>query len=1799
MTQTTTLLPKIQLFFSFLILITLNHFALQAQINIQSNATDLKVCGASNALNIILTPETESNTPIRININLPEGIEYQDNSLNILQSPSNLTLQITNILQAGTNLQLEVTSSNGTWANGEELDFILQRTANCTAIDFAQIGGTFADEITLSQNETILANQNANYGIQFASLSIFQPAPVAGDSGQKIFRNITLNNGGFACADDVTYFIVVEQGLQVEAIRFGLFNIPLTFSGDTVFAELNDVLLGVGNGDTCFDDGESIELIEELRTFSCNTLLIETQHNVRWGCKDDFCNPFSGTTGNVVIIGGTDESQIRIETLQYNTPGTCANGQGEFRIINDGTSNENDPGYIINLLANIEWNFSNETAPCPRAAGVIQNITVNGHPYNQGNYNSGQYRINLAANQNPDLGVTDADGDGFYDDLLPNDTLQIRYEIDFDCFEACFCDVGVLTDISSIFYNDFCGANVYEQDIESNFTIERSYQIPSASFPNDIEVGTIATLEICSNIDQNLNCPSDQSTLFAYLPDSLVLSPDLPNAYLTDGTPLTAIIENDTLKVTGIEGISVNCINVDLIWTGEVNPESYSFSFDLLYECEAGCDCFEAIDCGTFSRTPTLDEIPDTCVNILQIATSLERQTLGWKDFQLTQSVNPLEEDINLQFALACDTIHYQSQTFVEENIENLTSIRFRLSYAGQIEGEDLLNWFVGNIRWYDSTQGQSFDCVLPHSLLQGQILEGESLAIDLGIDELFGICEWDAAAFSQGDSLIFIGDFEVLEGGLNNDFVINPAVTFSFYARDTSDLAFKLQCGSSNASNLQMYQNQSLLKDSTYAVEACTAQTLEIAWSNDIDNLENGPITLDFFPNEIRPDLRFDSVVFQFPKALQYVEGSARINYFPNPIGEYFIGTPTIQESADALQYTFVNQGDWVVGDRLNFLKDTTGNETINGYFALDFWADCTGGNKIEATLYAQTNIYSPNPDCRSQIVLHKTYPLSYDKPQIGANLITTNLDGVAGQVTAQLEYCNNSGQMNMSNAFLLFEPNTDPITVISSNIGTLITLEDGLQLLQLGNLPPLQCLDIELQLSYNNCVEAALLKTFFSWDCLNYPNNIDQVRCDKALRSIQITPKEAEVQLDVQVPAEAIQLCDTMYYDFTINSAQLANITQPILLLDLPPLQGLVLTNSNTIEYPLGTPPRAFTAAINGNQLLIDVGLADSENEPSGQVTSLGINGFALSSNADERKARIRLGFTTDCNFVAGSNIRASIFANLPCGAPAVGSGFSQILPPVLIQGIDNSYQTELEVNASTLEVCQSNTTVEIKIFNANNQIINESDAHCYLFLPEGLNYSDGSFQAIAGNVETPTISSNPTVNQLDFNLTYGESVEDSIVFQIEVFADQNFVCQGESLEIIAQTVELQNTNCSTTNEECNLATQTNEGTGFFEIPLNNAAISLQSATASIDCASNDNQFELNVTLQNEGNQLSSNIFTVSIYLDTNFNGELDEEDLFFDNLLYDTSIDINETVSFSSFFGAEEVLGFPLIVFLETEGNCESCANLPLLIESIEALNNTLEVGAELICLNDAYQLVVTIEGGLPPYSISGTVESSTSDPIFQSDTLALDSLYSITVADAQGCFRQLLGLVECTTLPIELLSFEGKAQDNGNYLQWFTASETNNDFYTLEHSVDGRTFTKIATTEGAGTSLTPQTYDFLDRFAPIGVSYYRLSQTDFDRTTRYLGTISLRRQQTPIQSFRIQRIYPIPTSDILFIEFDNPSANDLELELVNTLGQTVRRQHIGGAINKLEFDCSGLEKGLYLLRIGGVWEKVMVR
>lgn len=183
------------------------------------------------------------------------------------------------------------------------------------------------------------------------------------------------------------------------------------------------------------------------------------------------------------------------------------------------------------------------------------------------------------------------------------------------------------------------------------------------------------------------------------------------------------------------------------------------------------------------------------------------------------------------------------------------------------------------------------------------------------------------------------------------------------------------------------------------------------------------------------------------------------------------------------------------------------------------------------------------------------------------------------------------------------------------------------------------------------------------------------------------------------------------------------------------------------------------------------------------------------------------------------------------------------------------------------------------------------------------------------------------------------------------------------------------------------------------------------------------------------------------------------------------------------------------------------------------------------------------------------------------------------------------RFTLGLFN--VLPIELLSFEAQITDEKQVeLLWETASEINNDYFTIERSKDAVNWEVLGTLDAVGNSSQVEKYSLTDKQPLPTVSYYRLKQTDIDGQFSYssIQSISLNENQTEVE------LYPNPTKGILRLSGVQTQLNTVEV--YNALGQNVSTHVRISRIDEqsLELDLSALKAGTYYVKTADAMHKV---
>jgi hypothetical protein len=163
---------------------------------------------------------------------------------------------------------------------------------------------------------------------------------------------------------------------------------------------------------------------------------------------------------------------------------------------------------------------------------------------------------------------------------------------------------------------------------------------------------------------------------------------------------------------------------------------------------------------------------------------------------------------------------------------------------------------------------------------------------------------------------------------------------------------------------------------------------------------------------------------------------------------------------------------------------------------------------------------------------------------------------------------------------------------------------------------------------------------------------------------------------------------------------------------------------------------------------------------------------------------------------------------------------------------------------------------------------------------------------------------------------------------------------------------------------------------------------------------------------------------------------------------------------------------------------------------------------------------------------------------------------------------------------TTLPIELSKFNAEKSNRTVLLNWQTESETQNDYFQIEHSLDGKNYITLDKVEGAGNSAVQKKYQYSHRTPFDGLNYYRLKQTDFDGSFEYSKVV-----QVDMSSKEV-RIYPNPVAEVLFVESKNET--DLTISIYDNMGKLIRTPQIDAAHEQM-VNVSGLIPGIYYMEV----------
>lgn len=169
-----------------------------------------------------------------------------------------------------------------------------------------------------------------------------------------------------------------------------------------------------------------------------------------------------------------------------------------------------------------------------------------------------------------------------------------------------------------------------------------------------------------------------------------------------------------------------------------------------------------------------------------------------------------------------------------------------------------------------------------------------------------------------------------------------------------------------------------------------------------------------------------------------------------------------------------------------------------------------------------------------------------------------------------------------------------------------------------------------------------------------------------------------------------------------------------------------------------------------------------------------------------------------------------------------------------------------------------------------------------------------------------------------------------------------------------------------------------------------------------------------------------------------------------------------------------------------------------------------------------------------------------------------------------------------------LPVELLSFTVNTTDQGNVItNWVTGSEINSSHFIIEKSINAIDFEYVGKVDGAGNSSLVNNYSLKDENPFTGVSYYRLTQFDFNGDSEIFSpvAVNLDKLTTDIT------LYPNPGFQTTFLKLQSEKVDNTTITVYDVSGRMAYRfeSPLQKGDNLIKLDISDLPAGHYVVNL----------
>lgn len=1341
-----------------LLFVTFNRFASAQFITYPVAAESVTRGLSSSLLTVQISFPACTNVSVSINLgatNTPGLIEYIPGSVTKINGVGTITES--NI----SDLRNPVFSIGNTTL-GQTLRFTILRRAYCgsaaSSKDNVVVTGTGT---SCNFSET---NANINtYTLLSPAFTITPPSSlVNAEVGSTYNRNISIVNGGNGCADTVGFWIKYPAAsMQLNGLTIG--GNPLTpefNNGDSAYYKLSGTQLGP-DGLLC--NGESVALVENVTLLKCN--VVTTYGVAGYDFANTICQsrtavsgmsmsnatPSLTVTGGPATLTGCFVSAPRAASYVIKNTGA---GPATSIALNTGNHTNNltitdNYGYIdtASIFVTLPGGAAFHPAPSYYTAFVLNSASaINTLACNTGKINN--VRITF-----PDNVI-----------LSSGDSIILTYNYIYcattnSCTDA-FAGTSQGTQAS---YKNACGNTTYSS---GNYVGSTSfpYNLPSITsfeFPAQVRAGDCYDVTLSTN-----STPANTNFGRGYIEYSLTM----PTGVTFSSANLIGVVASPHTGYPRVVGNTV--ITRYSITTGS-NPVKFIFctpptlctteNLDAVVtvSADSSCEIANSANINSAKRCST-SPIDFVCTGAcaaggtVPVYWEYSRKNYGAADNNYNKmpdgsgSVNP---------AVVYEDRYRPGDTLHSE---------YRSYLAPQTSPSSITAWNYINSNWSFSKHIWAPAGTATVTVKRGAtttVVPGVPVAvITYGKEFNADFSQAPAALtslapFQVNDSIIIEADFVLKDSlltvntaGLNHVTVVDDGTRGRVFA-DAPDIvlmnnnvyastvanpvvANRFTCfvPAYNANVLHLY-NFSLLYGSN--LSGCNATRQEIrGYTRKLSGY-----AANYFPGEYRPEFIPDSLVLLFPAGMTVIPGTHYVAGFVK-------NTPpstTAVSNADMTPYVSIS-GSAITGTTvvLDIKAALTANSTwliqsegTSYNFGIDARGSCATPNAFSIAGKQLGHLFEwPSPttqaryDDSARIQVASTYSV-LNKPNVNLSSPDATVTPSSDTASWTLLLQNSSSQPAPLN-FIRLTNNASFSDIVVKLGNTVITANsDGLY--EIGNIAAGATSTISVFANTNSCaLDSIGIES--GWDCSAYPTGaaLAAYGCWKTLW-IKADPLPSQIQLSVdrqpQTPDIALCTSDTMI--FKMNSA-LANYSDnPEFRVTVP--VGMTISSAE-IEYPEGSGNWETITPVIDNEIYV------YKIEDHSGVGDAGLPGTVSNPGTANRAARLRLGYTTSCDFVSGSKVSVQQRADRPCGsAISTDLGFNGIVRanPINITGAAGPGIVGFSVNLNPASLSCGTSNISGSI-TPSGESTTAADT-IVVTLPAGLQYV-GNFNSVAGITVAP---------------------------------------------------------------------------------------------------------------------------------------------------------------------------------------------------------------------------------------------------------------------------------------------------------------------------------------------------------------------------------------------------------------------------------------------------------------------------